>query len=390
MTDIEIEKFAIHVCMVSEQPTPNLTPVLDERFRPDKVVFLVTDDMRERAGWLAGVIKTYGVDVIERPIPDAWDVESVRDIVGDLLLEFGDSGIALNVTGGTKPMAIAAFGVFSEFGKPVFYIHPEHDRLVWVNEKRFGFDLQDRVRIENFLAAHGYRTFNGVDRKPVMSGWRKVTAEIIRKIDVFGRPMGVVNALAGSAENKMGLLSMPIDHRARYNNSFAELLGIFSNAGLLEEADGDRLRFPDEDSRFFVNGGWLEQHVKDALDSLRAELGIHDIAQGIEICSSKNCTVKNEIDVAFLANNRLHVIECKTRRFDADESHGKDTLYKLDSLSAVGGTRARAMLVSFRDLPEADSRRAEELGIKAIVGTDIRNIRIRIKEWVLGKNGKQK
>jgi len=386
----EIERLDIHVCMVSEQPTPNLTPVLDERFRPGKVIFLVSDGMRERAGWLASVMRPFGVEIDTMEVPDAWDVESVRDVVGELLLKHADSSIALNVTCGTKPMAIAAFGVFSEFEKPVFYVHPEQDRLIWVNEKRFGCDLQNRIRIPNFLAAHGFQAFNGVDRKPVPAAWRKLTAEIIKRIDVFGKPMGVVNALAGSAERNKGLLSDPVASRARSNNGFTDLLSLFSQAGLLDETGDGRLRFPDEDSRFFVNGGWLEQHVKDALDSLRSELGIHDIAQGIEICSSKNCRVKNEIDVAFLANNRLHVIECKTRRFDADESHGKDTLYKLDSLSAVGGTRARAMLVSFRALPEPDSRRADGLGIKAIVGTDIRNIRIRIKEWVLGKSGKQK
>ena len=40
----------VHVCMVSAQPTPNLTPVLDKRTRPERVILLVSDDIKKRAG----------------------------------------------------------------------------------------------------------------------------------------------------------------------------------------------------------------------------------------------------------------------------------------------------------------------------------------------------
>jgi hypothetical protein len=35
--------------LVSTQPVPNLTPILDEQLRPQKVVMLVSADMQERS-----------------------------------------------------------------------------------------------------------------------------------------------------------------------------------------------------------------------------------------------------------------------------------------------------------------------------------------------------
>ena len=42
----------IHLCLVSAQATPNLTPALDPAIRPRRVILLVSPDMRRRADWL--------------------------------------------------------------------------------------------------------------------------------------------------------------------------------------------------------------------------------------------------------------------------------------------------------------------------------------------------
>jgi hypothetical protein len=74
--------------------------------------------------------------------------------------------------------------------------------------------------------------------------------------------------------------------------------------------------------------------------------------------------------VAFLRNNRLHIIECKTANFTG--GGGKDAtgaLYKLGSLrDLMGGLQARAMLVSYRDFPDFDLNRAKDLGVHVCAG----------------------
>lgn len=47
-----IRRHDVHVCLVSEEATPNFIPVLDTRFRPREVILVVSPQMRERARWL--------------------------------------------------------------------------------------------------------------------------------------------------------------------------------------------------------------------------------------------------------------------------------------------------------------------------------------------------
>ncbi len=375
-----MNKHLTHVCMVSSQPTPNLTPVLDERTRPERVVLLVSDGMKERAGWLRAVMETYDVRVDQYAIADAYDIEGLRETLTNLAVDLADSGAALNVTGGTKPMAIAAHEVFRELGLPVFYVHPEKDRLIWLFPKREAVDLQDRVKLENYLAVHGYRLDERPDRAPVPKGWRRLTRGIIDGIHRYGGPLGPVNYLAQSAEGR--LVSDKIDSRELERKEFRELIDWFEKESLLR-LDGDRLRFPDEERRAFVNGGWLEEHVKSVVDGLRHRLGVQDLAQGVKVCKAASCKVRNEIDVAFLADNRLYIVECKTKKFrNPNQLREDDTIYKLDTLKDLGGLNAKAMLVSFRRLRPADEERARAYDIRTVVGTKIQGLEKEITEWL--------
>ncbi|MGH8557190.1 MAG: hypothetical protein ACRESZ_06950 [Methylococcales bacterium] len=54
-------KHRSHVILVSAQPTPNITPMLDRGIRPDQVIMIVSQDMHERADWLDDVLKPRGI-----------------------------------------------------------------------------------------------------------------------------------------------------------------------------------------------------------------------------------------------------------------------------------------------------------------------------------------
>ncbi len=132
-----------------------------------------------------------------------------------------------------------------------------------------------------------------------------------------------------------------------------------------------------------MNGGWLELHVFDEVRQMRREdAHIQDVAYGVQaIRHQREGVVRNELDVIFLRNNRLHVIECKTRKFGekGEDGPGAEALYKLDALrDLMGGLKARAMLVSWGDLPDHDKRRAGDLGIDVCDGSQIRELRSRL------------
>ena len=98
--------------------------------------------------------------------------------------------------------------------------------------------------------------------------------------------------------------------------------------------------------------------------------------------------VKNEIDVAFLADNRLHLVECKAKNFKGSRSNdGTEILYKIDSISDVlGGIQARSMLVSYKKLSSHDLKRAEELEVTVVQHRQLHNLRSSLEDWIAGRN----
>ncbi len=71
--------------------------------------------MNERAGWLETVLKTYHIHVSKVSIADSYDKEALENQMLDLKLfeNYTSQNILMNITGGTKLMAISAYSVFS-------------------------------------------------------------------------------------------------------------------------------------------------------------------------------------------------------------------------------------------------------------------------------------
>ncbi len=379
-----------HLCLVSAQPTPNLTPALDPGLAPRRVILLVSPDMTQRAQWLESVLKPRGIGVERWPIEDAWDIEHIQQRVLELLEQESPlivpRAIALNATGGTKPMSIAAYEAFRAYDLPIFYVHPEHDRLIWLHPAdRPAVDIANRVRLDAFLLAHGARLEASV-ATPIASAHQALNAWLVANVQRVARPLGTLNWLANRAER--GLVSPALEPHQLRDPDLAELLERFADAGLLR-LERERLRFPDEAARFIVNGGWLEGHVYTVLSDLRrGDRHIQDLSRSVDIVRSdvRGALVRNELDVATLVENRLYLIECKTRAWRADgpvDGPGAEALYRLDTLSdLLGGLQARAMLVSYLDLPAHTLRRAADLRIRVCAGARLPELRQHLADWL--------
>lgn len=378
-----------HVYLVSAQATPNLTPALDPATRPRRVVLVVSPDMAGRAEWLAEVLRGRVGAVDLWPIDDAWDIEAIHLRLIELLdaeqARDPDATILLNATGGTKPMSIAAYEEFRSRGLPIFYVLPEQDRLVWLHnpagwEPR---DLADRVAIEPFLQAHGARPTCPPRRNIPDAAGLELAGELVAGIEDYRGPLAALNGLAKGAERS--LVSEPL-----YGDEgpLQDLIDLFERYRYLRRGDGGRLVFPSEEARFFVNGGWIEGYVFDAVRRVRAgDATIQDVAHGVKVEREQGGeTVPNELDVVFLRNNRLHIIECKTRRLPGhrgEDGPGAEALYKLEALrDLMGGLQARAMLLSFQDLGRHDRTRAADLRIHVCAGRELRDLEAGIRRFM--------
>jgi len=381
----------IHVCLIHNSATANITPALDPDFRPEEVVLVYGPRQKYRSECLESVLQRIGVRATHWMISKVFDSQHVRDRILELLAERDGDDLALNASGGTRPMVIGAFEVFQELGKPIFYVHPETDFITWIHRGDLpGFNCADRIKLSSFLCIHGATRIKSAPADGIPGNLRILTKDLIDTIDVVSPALAALNWLAHQAENSQ-LLSPKLDARQRTWKELRALLDRFASEGLLT-LEQDRVRFRDEATRFYTNGGWLEQHVFGLLFGLRKNIPeIQDLARSLEfVRKSSGKPVKNELDVAFLANNRCYIIECKTKRFscqDSDcimpDSPGTEVLYKLDTMKyLVGEASTRAMLISYRDLPKWNMERARDLGIATCTGRQLLSLESRLQSWI--------
>jgi hypothetical protein len=381
----------IHLCLIYESATANITPALDPAFRPDEVILLHSPDQRLQANSLETVLKPAGVKVSYWPVTDARDAETIRDRVLELLLERDGQDIALNVSGGTRPMCLAAYEIFSEFDKPVFFVHPDTDHVTWMHRRDWpSFDLADQIKLPAFLCAHGAELSSQGSRDGVPARLRGLTDDLVRHAEILAKPLATLNWLAQQAEQELRSLSLSTSQQR-----WQELRVLIERFAAEDICDlqGNRLHFKNEEARFFVNGGWLETHTFAQVYGLRKEIpALQDVGRSVEIIrNSHGRPVKNEIDVAFLANNRLYIIECKTKRYARPDEQaaaefdtpGADTLYKLDTLKGIlDGVRTRGMLISYHPLSPWDRQRAGDLNIELCSARQLPQLRDILKQWI--------
>lgn len=262
-----IRRRQIHVCLVSEQATPNFIPVLDTRFRPREVILAVSPQMRERARWLKEVIARRVERVSEFALDDAWDIPAIQDAFINLVVARHGEDLALNVTGGTKPMAIAAQQVFQAEKLPIFYVHPARNQVVPLFSREASFTIEERVGLTDYLAIHGFRESrrapNGHSERHAM-----LAEELVKEVKRFGPPLRTLNWLVGRAE---GTLRIALEGRAN-DPRLGELLDKLERYGVAR-LERQVLVFPDETARSFANGGWLELHVARVVSDCAGELG---------------------------------------------------------------------------------------------------------------------
>lgn len=386
-------KPTIHLCLVYNTATANITPALDPDFRPQEVILLHSPDQEYRAHCLELVLKPTGIKVSRWSIQDARDVEHIRDRVLELMIEREHEDIALNATGGTRPMSIAAYEIFKEFGKPIFYVHPETDYVSWMHQRDLpSFNVADRIKLPAFLQAHGAEVGNQGERRGVPENLRRLTQELINHAESLAKPLAALNWLAQQAE--ANLRSPPLTEGQRHWSELQALIQLLASENLLIYQN-NCLHFKDEVSRFFVNGGWLEAYTYGLVFGLRSESSkIQDVGRSIEIIrDSTGKAVKNELDVAFLHKNHLYVIECKTKKFldsqSTDQSSadfdtpGAEVLYKLDTLKWIlGGVQTQIMLVSYHPLSRWNEQRAHDLRIETCTARQLVNLKSTLKRWI--------
>ena len=386
-------KYDVHFCLISDQAAPSLLPILDPEFKPKEAVFLVSDKMKSNAEALAKVFKEKNVKVTLVRIENIYDFQEMENCFIDLIDQFDGQNIALNVTGGTKLMAIVAQNTFAMGGKPIFYVDSDNNQILFIRhdekepkEQRIPNKILNcQIDLKTYLSAYGM-VYKSV-KQPLASERLLANLEpFIKQYDKYKDDIPLLNAYASESQKS----GFKVDFKHHKVKSLVTLLEELHHKDLLD-FDNHRIDFRDTIHKDLLNGIWLEEITYKAIENIKS---IQDKALSLEVGNSsydqnkkqyalQNQGNQNEFDIAFIAKNRLHIIECKTQMMNKEGGlKSEDILYKLEALKNYGGLMTKKCLVSYFEVPESVKNRAKELHVEIIQGKDLQRVREKIANWI--------
>lgn len=377
-------KFDVHVCLVSGQPTPNLVPILAEEFRPQEVILVVTPRMKTKADALEKVMRERcGVKVQQIQIENEYDTAKIGERLFELLVNVDKEKVALNVTGGTKLMAIGAYSTFRDAGYPSFYVLERTGEIQILDSTEcLKFDVP-KIRIEDYLMLHGFAVLEGKAKRQINMQWLPVAQELVQKHYRLSGVLGALNfAINKAKERNPNTDTVELSRLDNQNMDY--LIQILEKHNLADFKD-NIIRFESVEARDYIAGAWFEEYVFDCIKKIP---GIQDFAIGVQIDSADlQENSRNELDVVAMYNNTLHVLECKTVNFQSDDLNNtqrNEPIYKLETLKKLGGLRTRKALISYRALTGTArhmKKRAEGSDIHILETKDLVGLTSELNNW---------
>jgi hemerythrin len=362
----------IHIAIYHPRRAGILSAAID--LKADKVILLHRQE--DTVDGIKSVLNSRGIQCLSKPVN--FETEQLRQDFAGLLEQYQSEDLYLNASSGYKKMVLIAFEQFNAYGYPIFMVDKFTDELYWLknraNQPTDDHHLVHEIKIGEYLKSFNTHLLNQGSSSPEPQASRDLTAWLIEHIGHYDKHIAQLNyiAMMASKDNRYAL-----DHHQVKNQGLLTVLDHFEAAGMLT-LRGRKLKFSDSEARFYCNGGWLENHVFALTYGMRKKRShITDIIRGLQVVRN-NGVVKNEIDVAAMSHNRLHLIECKTRKFSKsndDNDAANTAIYRLDSLKTfAGGLSSKAMLVSYQPLNSYSLSRAQDLGIYCCSHTQLKQL----------------
>ena len=385
-----MNKYDTQICILSGQVDPNLLPILDGKTRPKKVIVLVSEEMKRNVDSFTSAIDAL-VDWEIVNVPDAYDIEAIENQLIDICADLDTDDLVVNITGGTKPMSIAAFTVCTQQQIPCFYIDTNNIVQLFapnpttsgflVTKSHFEAKLNEKQFLKHYLQAHDFSLVDNDDDYGFIK--ESEFEDFISKV-LTGDMSAAIKFLnyAASVAKDNYLAAEVKKHQDVKTNLILETLESLNWIKVYPSHDSSLLniQFSNEKIRRFLNGIWLEIYIERQLKAVLPSVRIY---RGLKAQSHK---FRNELDIVFFYDNKVYIIEAKTLDFEIAGNEKQDVINKLSTVKKnFGGLNARAALVSFLDVPPELISRATKENIAMIKTGALRpvaNFQGVLKQWI--------
>lgn len=377
-----MRKFDVHVCTISDQATPNYIPILNIESRPKIVILLVSQKMQLKAKAFREVLRHYcnNVKVEQIDIANELDLTSLKNSLFNKISELNilTEKVGFNITGGTKLMAIESYLLAKNLDCQPFYfdnnkilnlnIADNVDALVIKNEAAQHL-VPKNMMVEDYLALHGYKVKNKPTKRNELrcQNTHELLEKLIQLSETERSAMSQLYGIISSNNPKQLKFNL---NEITLHRALETVIELFEKYEIFTIED-NTIIFADEADKKFAHGGWFEEYVFNIVRGLE---GIQDCLMNIDIIAEDQKDPKktsNEVDVAYMKDNALYVIECKSRNYESkglrnNDDIGNGDLYKLETLQKLGGLYTRKIFVSYLPVPKFMKDRADNSRIKLI------------------------
>ncbi len=348
----QIHPDSILVTLVSEQTIPNVMLIKQLKAKLQNYLFIYTERTRLHLQWIlqatglqAGNYRIFSMETF----PEGYSAifNDLQTFVDGKMQLLPHTPFLVNLTGGTKIMSLAVFNYFKQhFDLSTFFYLPfGRNQVNEVYPSTAVHPLTIKLSLEEYFTAHGMH---------IQASGASVPKGL-------STPEGMMQGL------KKAKWQLP-DNKA-----------VQENAGMSEA------------EKKYLTGEWFElycmQLIKKSLGLPAKAIACGIKVQNMELNPAERYAANsdNEIDIAFVYDNRLYLAECKVLR--GKSAAGKvhnDAFYRLISVAQRLGIACRKIVFALVDLSaqrEFVERKARLLGIDYVIDLNDFHKDLQLKAW---------
>ena len=333
---------------------------IKEFFEPgDRLLFIAANDSFDCITPLVNALKV-DKDLVQRIVlrrdSDKYTYERICRVINSSIDKHAEYYV--NLAGGTRYMALSVQHVFSNFNSAFLYIQTRENLVVKTIFDNSIYDDDDEILPIRYKMTLGeyfdvYGLSYDLDTpKPLvaneeqtkqmfdMFAQRKLTSADYKVMEILREKYRNWKYLdINEVENIINDSMIPIPNLSRFLNYIK-----FTPAkkGILQHGELD-----------YLTGGWFEEYVYYLI---KKNVEPDEIAIGVRIDGITEIKHNNELDVCFIKNNQLYVIECKSGI--SSESMFNEIVYKVSSLKEVLlGLDCKSYIFSLKKDPTGDLKK---------------------------------
>jgi len=353
----------ILVSLLSAQTIPNVL-FINELPKMDKYIFISTEEMKKnnKFNMIINACKIQQ-DIAVEKIVEEDNLDNISKILSQITFQ-DDDEIILNLTGGTKIMSISTYNFFKKMEATIYYLPIGKNEYlkIFPSSKKKHYSLNYRINVIDYLTAYGIEIKNKNTNK--LFAPKEQTENIFKKYlnnEIDPHTFSEIKQLRNNNRLKNGkTISVEESHKPYLKN-----LG-FKNIVCWTKDLVD-----------YLTGGWFEEYTYTLIKDY-GKLDNNYIAINLNI--TKN-GAQNELDVVFIYENAIYIIECKTSLKEGNEDFLNETLYKISALQKGFGLAVNSYLFTLdnklRDdngcLKDHIQKRVNLLGVKIIDRTILKD-----------------